>query len=136
MRFAMVVGLPAPILLALALLALGPTGAKAQDADAGQRVFNQCRACHVIAATGRNGVGPNLFGVWGRAAGTVEGFRYSTAMRERGAAGLVWNEENLRAYITDPKAVLPAGSMSYPGLRNEQMRNDLIAYIQRASTAN
>jgi cytochrome c len=130
MRFAMMAGLPA-----LALLALGSNQAQAQDADAGQRVFNQCRACHAIVATGRNSVGPNLFGIWDRAAGAVEGFRYSAPMRERAAAGLVWNEENLRAYITDPKAVVPGGSMSYPGLRNEQMRNDLIAYIQRASTA-
>ncbi|WP_424812702.1 c-type cytochrome [Roseococcus sp. YIM B11640] len=113
-----------------------PGSARAQDADAGQRVFNQCRACHAIAANGRNGVGPNLYGVWGRAAGTVEGFRYSAPMRERAAAGLVWNEENLRAYLADPKAVVPGGSMSYPGLRNPQMLNDVIAYIQRASTAN
>lgn len=120
---------------ALAALALAAGSARAQDAEAGQRVFNQCRACHTIAAGARNGVGPNLHGVWGRAAGAVENFRYSAAMRARAAEGLVWNEENLRAYITDPKAVVPGGSMSYAGLRSEQMRNDLLAYLQRASTA-
>ena len=126
-----------PYLLPLAAAAMSfmaPT-AQAQDAEAGQRVFNQCRACHVIAAGGRNGVGPNLHGVWDRAAGTVEGFRYSAPMRAKAAEGLVWNEANLRAYLTDPKAVVPAGSMSFAGIRNPQQLNDLIAYLQRASTA-
>ena len=126
MRFSMMVA---------GFVALAPMGAMAQDAAAGQRVFNQCRACHTIDAGGRNGVGPNLHGVWGRAAGALEGFRYSAPMRERAAAGLVWNEENLRGYITDPKSVVPGGSMSYVGLRNEQQRNDLIAYLRQASTA-
>lgn len=117
------------------LLALAPMGAMAQDPEAGQRVFNQCRACHTINPGGRNGVGPNLHGIIGRPAGSIEGFRYSTPMRERAAAGLVWTEENLLAYITDPKAVVPAGSMSYVGLRNEEQRNNLLAYLRQASTA-
>ncbi|MDB5412365.1 MAG: cytochrome c family protein [Rubritepida sp.] len=124
------------LMVVAALLALAPFGrASAQDADAGQRVFNQCRACHTINQSGRSGVGPNLYGIWGRPAGSIEGFRYSAPMREKATAGLVWNEETLAAYITDPKAVVPGGSMSYPGLRNEQQRNDLLAYLQRASTA-
>ena len=118
------------------LLALSPLAAQAQDAEAGQRVFNQCRACHTINQGGRSGVGPNLHGIIGRAAGSVEGFRYSAAMRERAAAGLVWNEDNLSAYIADPKAVVPGGSMSYAGLRNEEQRNNLLAYLRQASTAN
>ncbi len=121
-------------LVAAAGFFLAPT-AQAQDADAGQRVFNQCRACHVIAAGGRNGVGPNLHGVWGRAAGAVEGFRYSAPMRQKATEGLVWTEENLRAYLTDPKTVVPAGSMAFAGIRNPQQLNDLMAFLQRASTA-
>jgi cytochrome c len=107
----------------------------AQDADAGMRVFNQCRACHTINQGGRNGVGPNLYGVWGRAAGAVEGFRYSAPMRAKAGEGLTWNADNMRAYLTDPKAVVPGGSMSFAGIRNEQQLNDLLAYLQRASTA-
>ncbi|WPB86530.1 c-type cytochrome [Sediminicoccus rosea] len=123
-------------MMAAAALALAPmSGAMAQDADAGQRVFNQCRACHTINQGGRNGVGPNLYGVWGRAAGAVEGFRYSAPMRTKAGEGLSWNEANLRAYLTDPKAVVPGGSMSFAGIRNEQQLNDLLAYLQRASTA-
>lgn len=109
-----------------------PIGARAQDVAAGQRVFNQCRACHVIGAGMKSTLGPNMFGAFGRTAGTLEGFRYSANMKEKGAAGLVWSEETLRAYITNPKQVVPAGSMAFPGLRNEQQVNDLIAYLVTA----
>jgi cytochrome c len=104
--------------------------AAAQNADAGQRVFNQCRACHTINEGGRNGVGPNLHGVIGRQAGAIEGFRYSAPLRAKAEEGLVWDEAALRAYIGNPKAVIPGGSMSYPGLRSEQQMNDLIAYLK------
>lgn len=110
-------------------LAIAPFAAQAQDAAAGARVFNQCRACHTIDAGGRNGVGPNLHAIVGRAAGSIEGFRYSANMQEW-RAGQTWTEENLRRYITNPKDVLPRGSMSFPGLRNEQQLNDLIAYLK------
>jgi cytochrome c len=115
----------------LAALMIAPAlPAAAQDAAAGQRVFNQCRACHSIEQGGRNGVGPNIHGVVGRKAGSIEGFRYSASMREKAAGGLAWDEDTLRAYLANPKAVVPAGSMSYPGLRNEQQLNDLIAYLK------
>lgn len=101
----------------------------AQDADAGQRVFNQCRACHTIDKGGRNGVGPNLWGIVGRKAASIEGFRYSANMRTLGEGGHVWTIENLAPYITNPKAVVPQGSMSFAGLRNEQQLKDLLAYL-------
>jgi len=124
-------------MMAAASLALAPmSGAMAQDADAGARVYNnQCRACHTINQGGRNGVGPNLHGVWDRAAGAVEGFRYSAPMRAKATEGLVWNADNMRAFLTDPRAVVPGGSMSFAGIRNAQQLNDLLAFLQRASTA-
>jgi cytochrome c len=103
--------------------------AQSGDAAAGQRVFNQCRACHTPDQGGRNGVGPNLWGVVGRQAGQVEGFRYSANMRELAAGGLTWTEDRLRAYIASPRAVVPQGSMAYAGLRNETQLNDLMAYL-------
>lgn len=103
--------------------------AQAGNAEAGQRVFNQCRACHTINEGGRHGVGPNLWGVVGRRAGAIEGFRYSSNMRELAAGGLTWTEDRLRAYIQNPKSVVPQGSMSYVGLRNETQLNDLMAYL-------
>jgi cytochrome c len=118
-------------LAAAAALALAPLGAaQAQDAAAGQRVFNQCRACHVIENNGRNGVGPNLHGVAGRKAAAIENFRYSANMRQLAEGGLTWTDENLRRYLANPKDVVPQGSMSFPGIRNEQQLNDLIAYLK------
>ena len=117
--------------MVLAAAAAMPGMAMAEDGDAaaGQRVFNQCRACHTANENGRSGVGPNLFGIVGRPAASIEGFRYSANMRELGTSGLVWTEERLRAYVANPKAVAPRGSMSFPGLRNETQINDLMAYL-------
>ena len=123
------------ILLALPAILFTVSTSTAQEAGgdptAGQRVFNQCRACHTIEAGGRNMVGPNLHGVVGRQAASIQGFRYSSAMRAKAEGGLVWSEENLRAYLRNPKEVVPAGSMSFPGLRNQQQLNDLIAYLRQ-----
>lgn len=75
-------------------------------------------------------VGPNLFGIVGRRAGSVEGFRYSRPMHGKHEQNFVWTPDNLRAYIRNPRAVVPGGSMSFPGLRNDQQLNDLLAYLQ------
>jgi cytochrome c len=124
--------LRAAAFVALATVAVALPAA-AQDAEAGKRVFNQCRACHNADAGGRNGVGPNLHGVVGRKAGTIEGFRYSAILKEKAGAGLTWDEATLKSYIANPKDVLPGGSMSYPGLKNEQQLNDLIAFLKTQS---
>lgn len=116
-------------MMATAMMALPGLALAEGDAAAGQRVFNQCRACHTADQGGRNGVGPNLWGIVGRRAGSIEGFRYSANMRELAGTGHEWTDANLRAYVTNPKAVLPRGSMSYPGLRNEQQLDDLLAYL-------
>lgn len=120
-----------------AALLLAPAVAQAQDGDAeaGRRVFNQCRACHTSDQGGRNGVGPNLFGIVGRRAGSVEGFRYSANMQELAGTGHVWTAENLRAYVRDPKSVLPRGSMAFNGVRNDTQLNDLMAYLQTLRAA-
>jgi len=119
------------LLAAAAAFALGHAPAvQAQDVDAGSRVFNQCRACHTINAGGRNGVGPNLHGVFERKAASIEGFRYSANLRQLGEGGLVWNAESLNRYLTNPKDVAPQGSMAFAGIRNDEQRANLIAYLQ------
>ncbi|WP_237213303.1 c-type cytochrome [Falsiroseomonas oryziterrae] len=118
------------LLAAAAAVSLSVPVAQAQDAAAGQRVFNQCVACHTRNEGGRNGVGPNLWGVFDRRAGAVEGFRYSANMRQLAEGGLTWNEATLRRYLANPKDVVPQGSMAFAGIRNEQQLNDLIAFIQ------
>jgi cytochrome c len=102
------------------------------DVEAGRRVANQCRACHTFEQGGPNRVGPNLHSVFGPPAGSIANFRYSPAMRQRADGGLVWNDENLRAYLRDPKAVVPNGTMAFPGLRNnEQQITDLLAFLRQ-----
>ena len=116
------------------LLTLAPiAGAKAQAGDpaAGQRVFNRCSACHTINQGGPNRVGPDLHGVVGRKAASVEGFRYSGPMRQKGEEGWVWSEENLQPYLRNPREVVPGTSMAYPGLRNDQQLKDLVAYLKQ-----
>jgi cytochrome c len=116
----------------LAALAVGAWSlpASAGDAEAGQRVYAQCRACHTPNEGGRNGVGPNLWGIYGSPAGKREGFRYSANMLELAQGGLVWNEENLRRYLTNPKDLVPRGSMAFAGIRNPQQLDNLIAYLR------
>lgn len=112
-------------------LAFAPFAATAQEGDAaaGQRVYNQCRACHTIDANGRSGVGPNLHGIVGQRAGQRAGFRYSAAMRTAAEGGLTWDDATLRRYLTNPKDVVPQGSMSFAGLRNPTQLNDVMAFL-------
>mgnify|MGYP002622007302 CR=1 FL=1 len=109
--------------------------ASAQDAAAGQRVYNQCRACHTINEGGRNGVGPNLHGIVGQKAAQREGFRYSPNMRELAEGGLAWTEENLRDWLTRPQAFLPDNAMNFGGFRNRTEDRDSVIAFLRASPA-
>lgn len=118
-------------LIAAALALLGSLAASlpavAQDAAAGERVFKtQCASCHAAAA-GRNLVGPSLFNIAGRKPGQVAGFRYSNANK---SADLTFDAATLDRYLTSPKDVIPGTTMIYAGVKNEQHRKDLIAYLQ------
>jgi cytochrome c len=108
-----------------------PAPAAEGDAAAGERVFVRCRACHVLDQE-QNRIGPHLVGVFGREAGAVEGYDYSPAMQE---ADVVWDEETLDAYLTDPRAYIPGNKMAFAGLRNEEERANLIAYLEKATAA-
>lgn len=101
----------------------------AGDPVAGERIYRQCAACHSVEP-GQNRAGPHLFGIFGQNAGSVEGFRYSQAMRD---ADLVWNEETLTAYVTDPRGFLPGTSMRV-ALRDPDDAADLIAYLRTLSS--
>ncbi len=112
-------------LFAATVLASGPAFADG-DAAKGKKVFNKCKACHALEA-GKNKIGPSLHGVMGRAAGAVEGFKYSKAMME---SGLTWDEETLANYLEKPKKVVPGTKMAFAGLKKEKQRDDVIAYIK------
>ncbi len=95
------------------------------DAAAGEKVFAKCKACHTVEE-GKNRVGPSLHGVVGRAAGAVEGFKYSSAMKE---SGITWNEENLDKYLEKPKDFIPKNKMVFVGLKDAEDRANVIAYL-------
>ncbi len=113
------------------IVALGlvfPGGARAQDAAAGERIFTQCRACHQLGPTARNLVGPQLNGIFGRRAGSVDGFNYSDAYK---ALDKVWDEDNFRSYIQNPRAATPGTRMVFGGIKDEAQIAHLIAYLKQ-----
>lgn len=116
----------------LALAALfqiaGSNAALAADPAAGQKVFAVCKACHQVGEKAKNGVGPILNGVVGRPAGSVEGFKYSEAMK---GSGLTWDEATLAEYLKDPKAKVPGNKMAYAGLKDDTKIADVIAYLSQ-----
>jgi cytochrome c len=115
-----------------AIVALGlmaQSSASAQDAAAGERLFNQCRACHQLGETARNGVGPQLNGLFaGRKAGSAAGYTYSDAYK---ALDKTWSEENFRVYIKDPRAVTPGTKMVYAGMKDDTQITNLIAFLKQ-----
>jgi len=96
---------------------------------AGETVFRKCRACHQVGEGASNRVGPHLNAIIGRSAGSVEGFRYSSAMQDAGGGGLVWSEESLREFLTNPRDFLAGTKMSFAGLRDEDDVAAIIAYL-------
>ncbi|MEO1281269.1 MAG: cytochrome c family protein [Pseudomonadota bacterium] len=111
---------------AVPALTLAPTMASAQDVAKGAKVFKKCKACHAVGEGAKNKVGPQLNGVVGRAAGSLEGYKYSKAMVE---IGLTWDEATLDKYLANPKGVVKGTKMIYRGLKKEQQRKDIIAYL-------
>jgi cytochrome c len=104
-----------------------PAVASAQDAEAGKSVFNKCRACHDIGEGAKNKVGPHLNNIFGRKAGSVEGFNYSDAMKN---SGIVWDEASIDAYVADPKGKIPGNKMVFVGIKDEADRKNLIAFLK------
>ena len=98
------------------------------DAAAGAKIFKKkCHVCHTVEAGGSNKIGPNLHTVAGRAAGTWEGFRYSKAMKE---SGITWTDENLDHFLTKPRDFVKKTKMTFPGLKKEDDREDVIAFLK------
>jgi cytochrome c len=124
----------ASFILTSAFLAFVPAPTRTDDAADlahGERLWGKCRACHTLEAGGKHRVGPNLHGVFGRAAAALSDYNYSEAMRR---SGVVWSEETLDRFLGATQDFLP-GTKMYGGLALEKDRRDLIAWLKGAAKA-
>lgn len=99
------------------------------DLTRGQRVFAKCKICHSAEAGGPHIVGPNLYGVLGRQAGTAAGFRYSAAFQ---GAEFTWSREKLDRYLQDPAKFVERNWMPFTGLKNTEDRKAIICYLEES----
>ncbi len=99
------------------------------DVEAGKKVFKKCAACHQVGDGAKNKTGPVLNNVFGRTAGTLEGYKYSKAMIEAGEGGLVWTEETMAEFLAKPKAMIKKTKMAFAGLKKEEDIKNLEAYL-------
>ena len=129
---------------ALALFSFTGVAHAEGDAAKGKKIFNKCKACHKVGEGAKNGVGPELNGIIGRKAGSVEKFKYSKLVKGAAELGMVWDEatldkyldkkgmnKTLKAFITE-KGGEPKGKskMAFAGLKKPQHRADVIAYLK------
>lgn len=110
-----------------------PASATVADADRGAKLFRACQSCHQVGKKARNSVGPQLNGVFGRRAGTIEGARYSTDMIRAGQTGLHWNFEKLDIYLENPRNLISGTRMQFRGVKDPTDRADIIAYLRTFS---
>jgi len=103
-----------------------PEPYKSADYNRGRRTFKLCQSCHTVAEGGQNLVGPNLYGIFGRDIGAVEGFTYSKAVQD---SDIVWTPEILAEWLESPRNFLPGNKMSFAGVRKPEDRTAVIAYI-------
>ena len=104
----------------------------AGDMAHGEKVFKKCSACHMIVSDGKNMIGPNLWGVIGRTAGSVSDYKYSKAMI---AYGKEWTFEEMNAYLIKPQAYIKGTKMAFAGLRKEKDRASVILYMNSKSSS-
>lgn len=105
------------------------------DLGAGERVARRCASCHTFDSGMADGTGPHLWGVLGRAVAAVDGFNYSGAMEEYGETVSGWGYENLYNFLENPRRYMPGTAMSFAGLRDQEDRINLIAYMHEQGSA-
>lgn len=102
----------------------------AADVDAGEKSTKGCKACHTLTKGGKDGIGPNLWDIVGRAKASVEGYKYSKVLKGLGGT---WGYDDLNAFLTKPSAYAKGNKMSWPGERSDKKRANLIAYLRTLS---
>jgi cytochrome c len=100
----------------------------AQDLSAGEAVFHKCMPCHNIGPEARNKTGPELNGLDGRKAGTVDDFSYSEANR---SSGIIWGEVIFKEYVRDPRGRVPGTKMIFAGIKSKKDVDDLWVYVSQ-----
>ncbi len=117
-------------LAVIATMIASPTFASSDgDIEAGEKVFKKCIACHQVGENAKNKVGPILNNIFGKVAGTQEGYKYSKAMIAAGEEGLVWTEETMAEWLKKPKAMIKKTKMAFAGLKKEEDIKNLEAYL-------
>lgn len=123
----------------LVFLVAAPAGAEetarpiGDAARAERELWQTCAGCHQIGEGAGNAIGPHLNGIFGRTAGSVEGFAYSEGLRRAGRDGLVWDIERLEAYLANPRIIVSRTNMAFPGFPDPQDRADMVAYLRTFS---
>ncbi|RVQ66013.1 c-type cytochrome [Croceicoccus ponticola] len=106
-----------------------PTPAKVEVASAEPPAsYARCAVCHTANKGGENKLGPNLYGTYGKAAGVHSSFNYSTALKD---SGVTWTDQNLHAWLENPRTLIPGNRMSFPGLKDAAKRQEIIDYLKK-----
>ncbi len=100
------------------------------DIEAGKAQLKKCTACHTFDQGGKNGVGPNQWGLFGAACGHRTDYSYSDAIKAMHGKGMKWDEQTLSDFLANPKKYAPGNKMSFAGIKNPQDRANLIAYLK------
>src|ERR1043165_4313901 len=116
------------IALTAAVIIASGASALAQDLAAGENSFKKCLPCHSVGEDAKNKVGPVLNGLEGRKSGTIEGYNYTEANKN---SGISWDEKAFAEYITDPRAKIPGTKMVFAGIKSENEKAALWAYLKQ-----
>ena len=120
----------AAVTLGATTIMMSAAHAAKEDSARGQRSFEACAACHSLQPD-RNMTGPSLAGLWDRKAGTLPSFsRYSPALK---SSGIVWTDATLDKWLADPQQLVPANTMTFPGIQDVRVRADLLAFLKDAT---
>ncbi len=114
------------LLVASAVGLIASSAQAAGDATKGKDLFSRCMVCHTADKGGPNRVGPNLFGVVGRKAGTLAGYSYSAAMK---SSNITWSEDVLAKYLLAPSKMVPGTKMPFGGFTDPNQAADVAAYL-------
>jgi cytochrome c len=112
------------------ILLFAAAGAQGDEQAAADADLQKCKICHSLEKGGANRVGPNLYGMFGRKAGSVAGFAYSDAVKQ---SGTVWDDASVAQFLRDPKDALPGNRMSFPGIKDETVLRDLVQSLKQAT---